>query len=344
MSNNSNLNTGLLLIITVILIGVILRYTSQVFVPFAISILCLYTFRPVLYLLQRKLHFPRILAIVMVILLFIAISVLAGYALYTSLRSLASQYPLYEGRLSDMIARVAERYNLTEVNTTQFFSTLDVQTGLRGMILSLSGGSISFLSGLVLVVLFLLFLLLEQDSLIENATAALNREQGASMRKIVRDVNRKVGKYISAKLWLSASTAGIVYIGLLFIGLDFPFVWGVLVFLLNFIPSIGSIIVTLLAVLFAIVQFVPNWGPVIATAVLIVCTQVTFGNILEPRVIGKSLNISAVVIMLSLLTWAVIWGVAGLFLAVPMTVLFISILDAIPLTKPISAMMLGRKR
>lgn len=335
----SRLNTTLLLIIAVILIGVILRYTASVFIPFSIAIVCLYIFTPVLRFLKSKLRFPRILAVVVVLLIFSAVSLLVGFILYSSLRSLVGQYPVYEQRFITMISNLAESYSLTELNTTLFFDSLRIQDTLRQVLISLSGGSISFLSGFMLVTLFLLFLLLEEGSLVRNAMGALSEEQGARIRKIIKDVNDKVGQYMLAKLFISFCTATVVYIGFLLIGVDFPFVWGLLAFLFNFIPSIGSIIITVLASLFAIIQFAPNWGAVLLAAGLIAITEITFGNIIEPRLVGKHLNISTVVILLSLLIWAIIWGVAGMFLSIPMTVLIISILDAIPLTRPISTMM-----
>lgn len=342
VAKDSRLTNILLLVIAIILIGVILRHTASVFIPFSIAVVCLYIFTPVLRFLKNSLRFPRILAVATVLLLFLASGGLIGYVLYSSLRSLAGQYPIYEQRFIGMISGLADRYDLTGLNTTLLFDSLQVQDSLRQILISLSGGSLSFLSGFVLVVLFLLFLLLEEGSLIPNAIGVLSKEQGARMRKIIKDVNDKVGQYMLAKLFVSFCTATIVYVGFLLIGVDFPFVWGILAFLFNFIPSIGSIAITVLASLFAIIQFAPNWGLVILSVALISVAEITFGNIIEPRLVGRNLNISTVVILLSLLIWATIWGVAGMFLSVPMTVLIISILDAFSLTRPISMMMGAR--
>lgn len=342
-SNKSNFNTILLLIITVIIVGVVLRQTAAVFVPLAISVICLYIFTPVLRFLRNRLHLPRLLAVVIVMGLFISASTMVGYVLYSSLRSLVGQYPVYEERFTAMIAGIAQRYNLTDLNTAQFFESLGVREALGQVLLSFSGGSISFISGLMLVAIFLLFLLLEDGVILRNVIGALNKEQGGRVKRIIKNVNDKVGRYMLAKLFISFATAVVVYVGFLIIGVDFPFVWGVLTFLFNFIPNIGSILITILATLFAIIQFAPSWGGVVLAGSLISVTEVVFGNIIEPRMVGRNLNINTVVILLSVLIWAIVWGVSGMFLSVPMTVLMISVMEEIPLTRPISVMMGARQ-
>ena len=338
---NGTLNTTLLLIIAAILIGIILHYTAAVFIPFAIAIVCLYVFKPATNFLNNTWKMPRFFSVLTILLLFIAISVLIGYTLYSSLRSLISRYAFYEERFRVVLSNITTRYDLDILQNGDFFNSLGLQDAITNLLLALSGGSISFLSGLLLVVIFLLFLLLEEGKFSFNVATALSKEQAQQIIKSIKDINDKVSRYLSTKLVISLCTAAVVFFGFWIIGVDFPFVWAILTFLFNFIPSIGSIIITLLSTIFVIIQFLPNWGPIIVATALISITEITFGNIVEPRLLGRSLNINAVVIVLSLLIWAKIWGVAGMFLSIPMTVVLISILDTIPLTRPISTLLGG---
>jgi len=338
---NSKLRTTLLLVIAVLLIGVILRHTAHVFIPFAIAAICFYIFKPVLHILHERLKIPRFLAVVAVLILFIAISVLIGYALYSSLRLLLSNYGFYAERVTTLITTIIDRYNINIPDNGALFEELGLRDTIRDVLFAFSGESFSFLSGLVVVIIFLLFMLLEEGKFTSSMNVAFSEEQATRIRSIIRDVNAKVTRYLSTKLMISTATALVVFVGFSLLRVDAAFVWAVLTFLFNFIPSIGSIIITLLSALFVIIQFAPNWAPVIAAVTLISVTEIIFGNIIEPRLLGRSLNINTVIIILSLLIWATIWGVAGMFLAVPLTAVIISVLDAIPLTKSVSAMMVG---
>ena len=128
---------------------------------------------------------------------------------------------------------------------------------------------------------------------------------------------------------------------LLFIGVDAPVFWAFLIFVLNFIPTIGSLIATLFPAIFALLQF-GEFTPGILVLAIVGTIQLIVGNFIEPRVMGNSLNISPLVVFLTLAIWGVIWGITGMLLSVPITVILIIVMSEFPSTQPL-AILLSQK-
>ncbi len=120
---------------------------------------------------------------------------------------------------------------------------------------------------------------------------------------------------------MSAITGAIIYIGFSVIGVDFPLSWGILTLGFNFIPSIGSIVITAISIVFSVLQFYPYWTPVIGVAIVTLATQMIIGNVIDPLLTGDKLNISPLVIFCFLLYWGWVWGIVGMLLAVPIAVI-----------------------
>ena len=128
-------------------------------------------------------------------------------------------------------------------------------------------------------------------------------------------------RYISIKFFISLATGVLCGIASLIIGLDFPIVWGFLAFIMNFIPIFGSIISVGLTTIFSLIQFYPNWGKTVFVLIFMTSVNMILGNILEPRIEGKNLGISPVMILVSLSIWGYIWGFTGMLIAVPLMVI-----------------------
>ncbi|MGN1164724.1 MAG: AI-2E family transporter, partial [Candidatus Ornithospirochaeta sp.] len=122
-------------------------------------------------------------------------------------------------------------------------------------------------------------------------------------------------------------------------GMDFPLVWGVLTFLLNFIPTIGSIVGTIMATLVAAIQFLPSWSKVFLLFFLFLATQMILGNVIDPKLQGVQLNLSPLVILVMLSLWGYVWGIVGMFLAVPITSVIQVICANIPSLRPVAILL-----
>ena len=161
------------------------------------------------------------------------------------------------------------------------------------------------------------------------------------VNELINKIDHSIGSYIALKTVVSLLTGFLSYFVLLFIGIDAPLFWAFLIFVLNFIPTIGSLIATLFPAVFALLQF-GEFTPGILVLAIVGAIQLIVGNLIEPRVMGNTLNISPLVVFLTLSLWGVMWGVTGMLLSVPITVILIIIMSEFPSTQPI-AILLSQK-
>ena len=327
-------NTVYLFVIALVAVGTVLRLTGEIFIPFVIAILLSFVFSPVVTFLVRR-RIPRTLGISVVLLIFLSFGYLIVQIVYTSAQSLLREFPKYQTRLLQLLREMIVYFDLPET----FIQDLEITRTLGNLAVSLSGNLMSFLSGFMLVFVFLLFLLMEKPYVRRKMNLAVRDETTRRFNVVLIHINGQIGRYIAVKLFVSSLTATIVYVAFRLIGVDFPFIWAVLTFLFNFIPSIGSIAITFITGVFALVQFLPDWNPVIATFASMGLTQFLIGNLLDPKLLGDRLNLSPVVILLSLLLWGWLWGTAGLFLAVPLTVAIKIVCENVPGLEPIGILM-----
>lgn len=192
----------------------------------------------------------------------------------------------------------------------------------------------------LLILIYTGFLLFEQGNFDEKLSALIahpGRER--QVRRIIGRIREDTRKFISIKLFTSALTGTLSYVLLRLWQVDFAEIWAVLIFLLNFIPTIGSIIATLFPALVALAQSPDGLALSLLVLLSIGALQVLIGNILEPRLMGTSLNLSPVVILFNLALWGYIWGVAGMFLCVPFLIIITIILANFPRTRPIAILL-----
>jgi predicted PurR-regulated permease PerM len=195
------------------------------------------------------------------------------------------------------------------------------------------------LTSIIIIILYVAFLFVESSrfpakiDLIFNDPARAAQFKDASGR-IIAGIHR----YLLLKTLLCAANAIVAYMVMKFVGLEFAEAWAVLVFFLFFIPKIGPIVATILPTLFAIVQF-QAWQPVLMLLAGIGILQTIIGEVVEPRVMGRSLNLSPLVILLALTFWAMIWGLAGAFLAIPLTVVILTVCSKVPALRPVAILL-----
>ena len=307
-----------LIIIAVILVSAAMKIAGSVTLPLAISLFCFLLFNPLLNKME-KVKIPRWMGIVIVMLLLLVILLLAGWFFFFSVDLLVKRLPMYIRRFSIIDLWLADLLNLESGTSFLSYMNFDWPGLIVSSLSQVSSKAINIISKAFLVYIFVLFLVLERQSLIPKLKVAMPSRKGMRLAVLFERVNRQISKYLLLKALISVGTGVLFYLAGLATGLDFALMWGVLAFVFNFIPSIGSIVITALTIIMAILQFFPNWPNILYVAVLMTSIQMVLGNILDPRIQGVQLNLSPFIILVSLSFWGFIWGIAGMFLAVPLT-------------------------
>ncbi len=177
-----------------------------------------------------------------------------------------------------------------------------------------------FATSVGMIFVYLLFMFIEQSTFHKKFAALFpNKKQSKKMQYIIGSIDDNMKKYLFMKTLLSAITGILSYFWLQIIGLEFAGVWAFIVFITSYIPTIGAIVACGLPIIYAL-AIAPGLHLPILTAAGLIGLQILFGNILEPKLTGKTLNLSTLAILINLVFWGMIWGIAGMFFSVPLLV------------------------
>ncbi|MBN1957594.1 MAG: AI-2E family transporter [Desulfuromonadales bacterium] len=318
MSQSEHKSTSVLLTLAALIIVCAGLKTAQaLLVPFLlaffISIICA---GPFYWLQQHKIPAPA--ALLMVIFCVMLGGFIVLTLVGTSVNDFTNQLPLYQEKLRsqtlvlfDWLEKLGIK--LSKQVLLEHFDPGALMQSAASM-LATAGG---VLTNSFLILLTVIFILLEAAGMPNKLRAALGDADAslASFEKFVSSVRQ----YLAIKTLVSFATGIVVAIGLLLLGLDYALLWGMLAFLLNYVPNIGSIIAAIPAILLAVVQLGPFYA--LSVAVLYLATNVVMGNAVEPRLMGQKLGLSALVVFLSLVFWGWILGPVGMLLSVPLTMI-----------------------
>ncbi len=195
------------------------------------------------------------------------------------------------------------------------------------------------LGNLGLILIYLIFLFLEQryfDTKLQMASSS--KKKYRFVKEILSEVDKDIRRYVGVKTLLSLATAAGSWLIMRGVGLEFASFWALLIFIFNFIPNIGSLIATIMPVILALLQF-ETTRPALIIFLGVGALQFTIGNFIDPALLGKSLNVSPLAIILSLVFWGTIWKIPGMFLSVPITVIIIIILNSFDRTRWVAQML-----
>ncbi len=271
-------------------------------------------------------------------ILVLAVIVSIGSLIGQTINSMIVTAPDYKVNLEQQINRLLNATGYMEpVSLQSMTSEVDINDHLRNLLNSFSSLAQRFL----LILLYTFFLLIEQHTFARKIAALRwNKERKDKVRELVKRINTSVMTYIGVKFAASIATGFLSYIVIRYAGLDFALFWAFLIFLFNFIPTIGSIVATLFPSMIALVQF-DYLSPFFIVLIGVGVIQLIIGAVLEPKLYGDSLNISPFVIVISLVLWGLLWGIVGMLLCVPITVILINVFAQFPRTRP-AAVLLSR--
>lgn len=309
----------------IILAAVILKVAKAVFLPVTVCILISCVFFPVIHNLHKKLRIPYIIGIFIMSLLFVFVILLFSSIIATSLNMFLSRYPEYEEKFNAIYRLLAKTMNFQfyedKTLLQNLWSQLKVREIVKYLAITLSTNLITILRYLFLVLLLTIFFLIELNGTKEKTNYIFNTKFHTRFAKIVRKVIVETMHFISIKFFISLLTGFLIYLSCLTVGLNFAIMWGFLAFIMNFIPTFGSIFSVAINTIFSILQFYPHPLPMIFIFVSLTMTNMILGNIVEPKITGDHLGLSPFIVLVSLLFWGWMWGFVGLLLAVPLTVI-----------------------
>jgi predicted PurR-regulated permease PerM len=251
-----------------------------------------------------------------------------------NIEQIINNVPEYREKVKLLITEIGENTgveNITE-RIQERLLAIDFQAFLTEILKALT----SFIGHFVIILIYVAFLLIESTVFNKKMEIIFNAPQRfAEIRDLVSKMGSSVNAYLSVKSLVSLLTGLLSYIVLLLFEVDYPAMWAFIIFLMNFIPYIGSLIATLLPAVFAMFQF-NSFIYFVWVFLGVEAIQVLVANYIEPKVMGRRLNLSPLIVILSLSFWGMIWGVLGMFLAVPLTSIVLIILSHFPSTHSVA--------
>ncbi len=330
---------------SLVLLGVVLYLLVQfrtLLQPLFVALFLGFLMQPIHRWLVRC-GMRSLIAYSVIVFLALGIALGIGVMLYANFTEAAPKLPEYERRLEEMIRTGANRLQFDDTHLQgHFLREIEIAPAqLASAARAALGQFNEFTSWAGLTFLYLLFLIAEKVSAPNRLRLALGEQHGAQVLHIVESINQAISQYIAVKTLVSAMAGLLSYVVLAAFEVDFAATWGILIFLLNFIPYLGSFIALLLPIVLSFVQFEEIWRG-LAIAPLLIGIQLAIGMVVEPRIAGQRLDVSPLLILLSLAFWFFVWGIVGAILAVPLLVSVKIILDNIPETKPIATLISNR--
>jgi predicted PurR-regulated permease PerM len=293
-----------------------MRAASPILVPFLLSLFVSIICAPPLFWLQRK-GVPTVLALIIVIIGILGVGASVVAVVGTSVNDFSRALPFYERRLQEVTAALILWIESLGVDVPR---NILLEYFNPGAAMKLVGNILTQLSGLLtnafLIMLTVIFILLEAWSFPARLRSVLTSDAYS-----LGDLNQFVWnmkRYVAIKTIVSLFTGGLVALWLIVIGVDYPFLWGLFAFFLNYVPNLGSIIAAVPAVLLGLIQLGVGHAALAAAGYLVV--NVGMGNIVEPKLMGRGLGLSTLVVFLSLVFWGWVLGPVGMLLSVPLTV------------------------
>ncbi|MTI45546.1 putative PurR-regulated permease PerM [Roseibium hamelinense] len=336
----SPLLTATLSVVLITLIGYLLVAGRSLILPFVIALIVWYLINALSrgfqliplgsWRLPGWVSFPLALATIFGAATFVLDIVTVN------LTQLAQDAPTYQQRLEEVFSEIS---SLVHLNDPIELKDLMPDAVVSRMVTAGAGFLTTIASSASLVFIYVLFLLLEQSTFDRKLERLFTDSEKVKAAFALRaEINRSVMNYFGIKTAVSIATGVLTSLILIMMGLPYAALFGFIAFVLNYIPTIGSLIGVIFPSLLALV-FYDTLVPFFVIAVGLGLIQFSIGNLVEPRLMGSSLNLSGLVIMLSLAFWGAIWGVVGMVLCVPLTVVIVIICSKFPASRPVAVLL-----
>jgi AI-2 transport protein TqsA len=322
------LAVGSLMILAVVALAAALVYTRDVMIPFVLAIFITVVVAPIVDVQVVRLGLPRWLAVSVALLLVLVLLSLVVLTLVVAGQAAVRAAGEYGEQVAELSKRVVQELNERHLQVDQARISTELEARLPSFITQAAGTFSTVMSSGVLIAIFVVFLLAGRDP--------RRRRTG-----IYAEIETTIRRYLATKAMIAAVTGLSVGFILWLLGLRFAVLFGLLAFLLDFIPNIGSVVATLLPIPVAVTQFGGTWTA-LAVVAIPAAVQLTISNLIEPRLMGRGLELHPVTIILALAFWGLLWGIIGMVLAVPIVAAIRIVLSQFETTRTLSNLLAGR--
>ncbi|MCB5252916.1 MAG: AI-2E family transporter [Candidatus Cloacimonadaceae bacterium] len=317
----------LLTIIAIPVVVIIFKTLKSIFIPLVFAVFLSFVFAPLnRFLRKKKVHISLVMAGMLVTIMLLMI--LSTMLITAATNSLLTGFPRYQVnlmlRMQDWLGKISEfsdQFALALESYPQFDISQMLSPGSFSISKTISDVATTTVGvgwNFILIVIFLMFIVAQDGRLITKLKKVLKPEDQDRTTSTLNNIQLQIQKYLLTKTVISLCTAVVGMILMLLFGVDFVLVCGILLFVMNFIPNIGSTIASAVPILISFLQSGLDFRT-ISFGVLIIGTQMLFGNVVEPKMQGQRLNLSPIMVLVSLIFWGWVWGVVGMVLAVPIT-------------------------
>ena len=335
---NVNIISGFIVFLSVIVLCVILHIARDVFIPFVVAWFIVQVVRPI-YRIGNKLHLHSYLNLIVVFIILIGLTALFVRFIGVQVKAFNEVYRRYSSVLIERYTAFMALLNITPEMFSGFdLSNAGILNFIKDSAFYVTDFLVSFVHKIFMITFFLMFMLIEAPYTERKIKKAFHGATGNRIRIILGTISDQISYYMLNQTLISLVTAFFVWLVLFFLGVELAAGWAVLAFMLNFIPNVGSIIATILPVVMAFIQYSTLLEPMLVLG-LLTAIQMIIGNIIGPKILSDSLELSSTVILVSLLFWTMILGIPGAFLSVPIASVIKIICENVQSLHPVAVFM-----
>lgn len=329
-------------LILIVLLYVILKELQSVLIPFFVALIIAFIFEPFYSWMLRK-KIPAFISIIIVLIVILVIANISSVFIFTSISSFQAQAPTYQNKFLALYGEIGKviqsnktifEFLQNNINLDRFINEINIGSILESILSGVTGLFLNF----ILILIYVVFIITETDDFKKRLKQAYTLKRAAAISNAIDDVFDDIKSYLLNKTLINFVHAVIAYIIMIIFNIDFAIVWAFLIFFAAYIPNIGATISTIIPFLSALLQY-GSFGIPFIFLVLLSAVGFVMGNVVEPKVFGNRLNLSPILIIFSLIFWGYLWGIVGMFLAVPIMSMIKIILSKFEGTKAISLIM-----
>ncbi len=328
------------ILIVLVLVAIILKNLGGIFKPLIVSIFFVFIMQPAVRIFNKYLKIPRGLGFLFVFVILVLVFYFSGILIQANLSGLSEKLPNYEMKINEFLKNINTKYDLYPGSSLSIKEILKLipKSAYSDLFSATANIFYEIVTFLVFVLIISVFFLMEAKNIDLRILKAFGKQKSEKIRRVYKNITSNINKYLVTKALINLLTSITAGILMLIFGIDFFVLWIFIMFIMLWIPYIGNIISLVPPILLGFLQYGSSIHPILFT-ILIITSSLIWGNVVEPKFLGKRLNISPLLVILAMTFFGWLWGIVGIILAVPIVVAIKIVAENFNATKPISILM-----